>query len=100
MLMEIYLILIYLIIVLKRFSHNGRSRKIDKELQVPLLWRHNYKLKGFVYHSGSPFGGHYIYIGFNNNKWIMYDDSHLNEIHENQLTQYLNHGYIYYYEMA
>lgn len=90
----------HLIIVLKRFSHNGRSRKIDKELQVPLLWRHNYKLKGFVYHSGSPFGGHYIYIGCNNNKWIMYDDSHLNELYENQLTQYLNRGYIYYYEMT
>ena len=92
----------HLIIVLKRFNHNGRgkSHKIDKEIQVPLLWRHNYRLKGIVYHSGSVFGGHYIYVGYNNNKWLMFDDNYISEIHENHLTQYLNYGYIYYYEMA
>ena len=88
----------HLIIVLKRFDYNGRSQKINNEIQVPIEWRHNYILKGIVFHSGSPFGGHYIYIGNHNNKWLIFNDDHVKEISENELNNYKNNGYLYYYE--
>lgn len=88
----------HLIIVLKRFNYQGRSQKINKEIEVPIEWRHDYVLKGIVFHSGSTFGGHYIYIGKYNNKWFMFNDDCVKEISENQLNNYKNNGYVYYYE--
>ena len=88
----------HLIIVLKRFLHNGKSTKITKNIIVPVNWRHNYVLKGIVFHSGSVFGGHYIYIGYHNNKWIVFNDNSTYELIENQLNNYKDNGYIYYYE--
>jgi len=88
----------HLIIVLKRFNYHGRSQKINKEIEVPIEWRHKYILKGIVVHSGSTFGGHYIYIGNHNNKWFIFNDDHVREITEHQLNSYKNNGYIYYYE--
>jgi ubiquitin C-terminal hydrolase len=88
----------HLIIVLKRFSYNGRSQKNNKEIEVPIIWRHNYILKGIVYHSGSSTGGHYIYIGNHNNKWILFNDESTKELSIEQITNYKNNGYIYYFE--
>lgn len=90
----------HLIIVLKRFSYNGRSQKLNNLIDIPIEWRHNYKLKGIVFHSGSSFGGHYIYIGNYNNRWIMFDDSDIKEIKLSQLNNYKNYGYIYYFERS
>ena len=88
----------HLIIVLKRFTNNGRLQKNNNKIDVPLLWRHGYHLKGIVSHSGSLSGGHYIYIGNYNNKWIMFNDDHCSEIPVNFLDNYKNTGYIYYFE--
>jgi len=88
----------HLIIILKRFTNNGRLQKNNSKINVPLLWRHNYKLKGIVSHSGSLFGGHYIYIGCHNEKWIILNDDHTSEINECQLENYKNTGYVYYFQ--
>lgn len=88
----------HLIIILKRFTNNGRLQKNNNKINVPLIWRHGYHLKGIVSHSGSLTGGHYIYIGNHNNKWIMFNDDHCSEIPVNFLDNYKNTGYIYYFE--
>lgn len=89
----------HLIIILKRFNNNNnRLQKNNNKISVPLSWRHNYKLKGIVYHSGSLFGGHYIYIGNHNNKWIMFNDDYIKEILEEHMDEYINFGYIYYFQ--
>jgi ubiquitin C-terminal hydrolase len=90
----------HLIIVLKRFTNEGRPQKNNNKIDVPLLWRHGYKLKGIVFHSGSLFGGHYIYIGNHNNKWNIFNDDHVTEISEGQLDNYKNTGYIYYFQKS
>jgi ubiquitin C-terminal hydrolase len=88
----------YLIIIFKRFTNNGRIQKNNNKIDVPLIWRHDYHLKGIVSHSGSLFGGHYIYIGNHNNKWIIFNDDHTSEINNEQLDNYKNNGYIYYFQ--
>jgi ubiquitin C-terminal hydrolase len=88
----------HLIIILKRFTNNGRLQKNNNIIDIPLKWIQSYKLKGIVFHSGSLFGGHYIYIGYHNDKWILFNDDHINEISEEQLNNYKNIGYIYYFE--
>jgi ubiquitin C-terminal hydrolase len=88
----------HLIVVLKRFSNEGRQRKNNNEIVVPISWRHGYELTGIVYHSGSLFGGHYIYIGKHNNKWIMFNDDHTSEVLISNLDNYKNFGYVYYFQ--
>jgi ubiquitin C-terminal hydrolase len=89
----------HLIIWLKRFQICGsRYNKNCKEIDIPHEWRHNYILSGIIYHSGNLFGGHYVYIGKNNNKWYLYNDNHVSEINENQLNQFKNNAYILYYK--
>jgi ubiquitin C-terminal hydrolase len=85
----------HLIIILKRFTNN--LQKICKSIDMPIKWRHNYILKGFIYHSGNIFGGHYIYIGNKNDKWIMFNDESLSEVSVNDLNNYKNFSYIFYY---
>ena len=87
----------HLIIVLKRFIHNNNSIKNNKEIIIPLEWRHNYKLKGIIFHSGTTTSGHYVYIGNHNNKWILFNDDNTKELLNNQLDNYKNYGYIYYF---
>lgn len=87
----------HLIVVLKRFYHNGRSSKINKEIEVPTEWRHGYELNGIVYHSGSSTGGHYIYIGKPQDKWLMFNDNYVSPLYDNQLDNYKNYGYIFYF---
>jgi ubiquitin C-terminal hydrolase len=88
----------HLIIILKRFTNNGKLQKNNNTINIPLLWRHGYKLKGIVSHSGSLYGGHYIYIGNHNDKWIVFNDDHVSEIPLTMLDNYKNTGYIYYFE--
>ena len=88
----------HLIIIFKRFTNNGKIHKNNNKIDVPLIWRHGYHLKGIVSHSGSLFGGHYIYIGNHNNKWIIFNDDHTSEINNEHLDNYKNNGYIYYFQ--
>ena len=85
-----------LIFSLKRYDAN--LRKINKEIDMPIEWK-GYKLKGIVFHSGGFGGGHYVYVGEENGKWYLFNDSFVDEIkHINALNQYKNFGYIYHYE--
>lgn len=89
----------HLTIILSRFNKNGnRLYKNDNEIHIPLFWKHDYKLKGFVFHSGSLFSGHYVYIGEYNNKWYLFDDSSVSELNNTTLDRLKNNGYIYYFE--
>ena len=67
-----------LIIVLKRFSNNLIKNNSDTD--IPIEWRHGYKLIGGILHSGSLSGGHYVYFGFKNDKWYLFNDSNISEI--------------------
>jgi ubiquitin C-terminal hydrolase len=88
----------HLIIWLKRFEHQEtRIFKNNNELDIPLEWRHNYKLQGIVFHSGSLHGGHYVYVGKYNNEWFLYDDNSVSKINQNQLNNFKNYAYILYY---
>jgi ubiquitin C-terminal hydrolase len=71
-----------LIIVLKRFNqtHNQCISKDNRKINIPLLWRHGYKLKGGIIHLGLYGGGHYVYFGEENNVWYLCNDSHVNII--------------------
>ena len=64
-----------LIIILKRFDN--MIHKNSKNILIPLLWRHNYKLQGGIIHMGNLNGGHYIYFGYNNklNQWYIANDN-------------------------
>ena len=86
-----------LIIVLKRFDYN--MRKDNRNINIPLNWRHGYKLKGGIIHMGSYGGGHYIYFGEENNEWFIANDSHISKI--NDIEGFMNNqgkqSYILYY---
>lgn len=90
----------YLIIGLKRFEFKGsRYVKNNNFIEIPLEWRHDYKLKGFIVHSGSINGGHYICIGKKKNKWYVFDDSSVNEIKSTRvLFDYLKRAYFILYQ--
>jgi ubiquitin C-terminal hydrolase len=89
-----------LIIWLKRFNQDGNTlTKNNQSIDIPLSWRHNMILYGAVIHLGSLNGGHYIYIGMNNNKWFIYNDSSVTEIlDESKLHNYINNAYLLYYK--
>lgn len=73
-----------LIVVLKRFnqSNNQWISKDNRKVNVPLLWRHNYKLKGGIIHLGVYGGGHYVYFGEENGIWYLCNDSHISIIND------------------
>jgi ubiquitin C-terminal hydrolase len=87
-----------MIIVLKRFNY--MMRKDGRQINIPINWRHGYKLKGGIIHMGSYGGGHYIYFGEENQEWFIANDSHISKINdidtfmENQGKQ----SYILYYQ--
>jgi ubiquitin C-terminal hydrolase len=93
----------YLIIVLKRY--NNQNIKINKEINMPfeyIFLNKKYQLRGFVYHSGSTHGGHYIYYGnrsinSSNDEWYLYNDNNVSKINQNQIESSLKYGYIYLY---
>jgi ubiquitin C-terminal hydrolase len=90
-----------LIIVLKRFDYN--MRKDGRNINIPLEWRHGYKLKGAIIHIGSFGGGHYIYFGednHDNQDWFIANDSNISKI--NDIEGFMNNqgkqSYILYYK--
>lgn len=85
----------YLFIWLKRFRQNGRRfTKNDQELDIPLQWRHNNMLQGAVIHYGNLQGGHYVYVGKQNDKWYLFNDSNVSEIKtESELKSLLAKAY-------
>lgn len=83
-----------LIIVLKRFNNN--LIKNNNDMDIPLEWRHGYRLKGGILHSGSLNGGHYVYFGMKNNEWYLFNDSNVSTI--NNINNYLKKAYILHYE--
>jgi len=89
-----------LIILLKRFGNNkGRLSKNNKNIEIPINWRHNFTIKGAVIHSGGINGGHYVYISRNlkDNSWIMCNDSSISLIPNEHVQNYLNRAYILNY---
>ena len=87
-----------LIIVLKRFDYN--MRKDNRQINIPLIWRHGYKLKGGIIHLGNYGGGHYIYYGEKNNEWFIANDSNISKIDD--IDSFINNqgkqSYILHYE--
>jgi len=91
-----------LIIVFKRFDY--QMRKDNRNINIPLTWRHGYKLKGAIIHMGSFGGGHYIYFGHNDNQdnnWFIANDTNISSISNindfmssNGATSYI----LYYYK--
>jgi ubiquitin C-terminal hydrolase len=87
-----------LIICLNRFKNNKEnSSKINKDITIPFKWRHNYEIRGGVIHSGGISGGHYIYVGRNNDKWTIYNDSITTDITDEKAQNFLNKAYILFY---
>lgn len=89
-----------LIIWLKRFENNKeRLFKNNKEIEIPIDWRHDFTIKGAVIHMGQINGGHYVYISRNlaTNNWFMCDDSSITGIPKEKVQSYLNMAYIFNY---
>lgn len=91
----------HLYIWLKRFKQDGKKiTKNNQDLEIPIEWRHNYKLNGAVIHSGGLNGGHYIYVGFNGGKWYLFNDSAVSEIkNETELKSLISKAYWLYYKL-
>jgi len=92
---------LHLFIWLKRYSQdkNNNIKKNNSELDIPLLWRHDLELHGAVIHHGSLNGGHYIYIGKNNNKWYLFNDSMVSEINsDSSVKSLISKAYWLYYK--
>lgn len=86
----------YLIVVLKRYTNN--NIKNNKQIIVPQYINHDNKIlvqRGFVYHSGSTNGGHYVYCGKRNDKWYLHNDSSVHPINNNEIDNISKLGYIY-----
>lgn len=89
-----------LIIWLKRFeNHKGRLSKNNKEIEIPIDWRHDFTIKGAVIHHGGINGGHYVYMSRNvqTNTWYMCDDSSVRQIPSEHVQPLLNRAYIFNY---
>ena len=88
-----------LIVWLRRYQQVGqRLSKYAQAIQVPVVWRNSYKLKGVVFHSGSLYGGHYVYAGERDGQWYLFNDSSISKLEHNALVNIVNNGYIYYYD--
>jgi ubiquitin C-terminal hydrolase len=86
----------YLIVVLKRYTNN--NTKNNSQIIIPDYINHNKKKleqRGFVYHSGSTNGGHYVYYGKRNDKWYLHNDSSVNSVSNNEINNISKLGYIY-----
>lgn len=92
----------HLFIWLKRFRQNGRGKNFTKnsqELEIPIIWRHNMKLVGAIIHYGNLNGGHYVYVGNNNDKWYLFNDSNVSEIKTiSELNSLISKAYWLYYQ--
>ena len=64
----------YLIIWLKRFKQtNNYVVKHQQPININILWRHGMTLVGAIIHYGNINGGHYVYVGKQqDNKWYIF----------------------------
>ena len=86
-----------LIIVLKRFDN--RLKKNNKEINIPLYWRHNYRLLGGIIHSGDLRGGHYYYFGMRDSRWYVFNDSNISLVQsEDELNSLTKKAYVLNYK--
>lgn len=87
-----------LLIVFKRFDQF--MRKDNRKINIPIEWRHDYKLKGGIIHIGRFGGGHYIYFGRENNNWYIANDSNISRI--DNINNFMEtqgcYSYIIHYE--
>ena len=102
---------LHLFIGLKRFKiiTNGNNigiSKNTKQLDIPLkteIFGNKYKLKGFVMHSGGPFGGHYYAYGCkkinSENKWFCYNDTNVSESSLEHAENEVKSAYILLYTL-
>lgn len=89
----------YLIVGLKRFEIQHGFRKNNAPIEIPMEWRHNYKLKGAIIHSGSLHGGHYVSVGMKGNKWYLFNDASVSVLpNEMVLKNYLKNAYFLLYK--
>jgi ubiquitin C-terminal hydrolase len=92
----------YLIVVLKRYTNS--NRKINLDIQMPINFNASnkkYHMRGYIYHSGSTNGGHYVYYGnrgtTDSDKWYIYNDSSVNEINSSTFNETSANAYVYLY---
>ena len=98
-----------LILILKRFNNQGR--KISKQVHVdiddtdispwlafPAVAKHSpahYSTFAIVEHHGSSRGGHYVSYAKDNDTWLNYDDTSVNELN-NTTGLVNNNSYIFF----
>jgi len=93
----------YLFIFLKRYScvNNGNVNneeitivKNNHPVVINIDWR-DYSLQGAILHYGTLDGGHYVYVGKQENgKWYVFDDSvHFEISSETELIRHLMNAY-------
>jgi len=90
-----------LLIWIKRFNteiidFGNKLSKNNKDIIIPLQWN-NYELKGAIIHSGTLFGGHYVYISKYDNKWLLFNDNDISIV--NNIEPYLLKSYYLYYKI-
>ena len=87
-----------IILHLKRFqfTKNGPI-KYNDNIDIPINWRHGYRLKSFVIHRGGFGGGHYISVVRKEDEWYLCNDSSVTKISENDVNKILKQAYILYY---
>lgn len=86
----------YLFVWLKRYSQVGRNiMKNSQPIKIDIEWRHQNSLQGAVIHSGDLYGGHYVYVGKqDDNKWYLFNDSSVSEIRSmEELDIHLSNAY-------
>lgn len=86
-----------LIIVINRYTND--LRKNNSKIDIPLSWRHNYKLTGGIIHSGGYGGGHYFYFGIKDSRWYIFNDSSIKIINSmDELYNLIQSSYILHYK--
>ena len=90
----------YVCILLRRFKQNGnRIIKNEQKINIPLKWRHDLELTGAVIHFGNIQGGHYIYIGKQNDEWFIFNDTTVTKLRTiDDLNNILTNAYSLFYK--
>ena len=88
------------IIQLKRFEFsNGRPKKNNDNIDIPLEWRHGYKLKSFVIHRGGFGGGHYICAVKKGDEWYLCNDATISRLTLENVEKIVKQAYIILYSL-
>jgi O-acetyl-ADP-ribose deacetylase (regulator of RNase III) len=98
----------YLIVTLKRYTLNaGKTSIINKNINVSeniiinnnieYAKKYEFKLRGVICKTGSENGGHYVYISYENEKKILYNDSALPTDFKGEYNINTT-GYVFLYE--